>query len=113
MSSICLNLNRRHTFARGIAILSAAVLAASIPASAQDRDDVGIHFFPGNLVVSRSVYNNNANNVKVGARSRNEQRCLSFRLQQRHPRPLFRNYLEDLPRPDHSLRLSPQQPRGA
>jgi hypothetical protein len=67
MSSICLNLNRRHTFARGIAILSAAVLAASIPASAQDRDDVGIHFFPGNLVVSRSVYNNNANNVKVGA----------------------------------------------
>jgi hypothetical protein len=68
MPSICLkNQNRRHTFARGIAILSAAALATSIPAIAQDHDDNGIHFFPGNLIVSRSVYDNNANNVKVGA----------------------------------------------
>jgi hypothetical protein len=59
--------NRRHTFARGVAILSAAALTTSIPAIAQDHDDAGIHFFPGNLIVSRSVYDNNANNVKVGA----------------------------------------------
>jgi len=68
MPSICLkNQNRRHAFARGIAILSAAALATSIPAIAQDHDDNGVHFFPGNLIVSRSVYDNNANNVKVGA----------------------------------------------
>jgi hypothetical protein len=68
MPSICLqNQNRRRTFARGIAILSAAALATSIPAIAQDHDDNGIHFFPGNLIVSRSVYDNNANNVKIGA----------------------------------------------
>jgi hypothetical protein len=68
MPSICLkNQNRRHTFARGIAILSAAALATSIPAVAQDHAGAGIHFFPGNLIVSRSVYDNNANNVKVGA----------------------------------------------
>ena len=29
-----------------------------------DRDDV--HFYPGNLIVSRSVYDNNADNVTVG-----------------------------------------------
>jgi hypothetical protein len=68
MPSICLkSQNRRHAFARGIAILSAAAIATSIPAIAQDHDDAGIHFFPGNLIVSRSVYDNNANNVKVGA----------------------------------------------
>jgi hypothetical protein len=68
MPSICpKNQNRRHTFARGVAILSAAALTTSIPAIAQDHDDAGIHFFPGNLIVSRSVYDNNANNVKVGA----------------------------------------------
>jgi hypothetical protein len=52
---------------KGLAILSAAAIATSIPAIAQDHDDAGIHFFSGNLVVSRSVYDNNANNVKVGA----------------------------------------------
>jgi len=52
---------------KGLAILSAAAFATSIPAMAQDHDDAGIHFFPGNLIVSRSVYDNNANNVKVGA----------------------------------------------
>jgi hypothetical protein len=55
---------------KGIAILSAAAIATSIPAIAQDHDDDAhfhIRFFPGNLVVSRSVYDNNANNVKVGA----------------------------------------------
>ena len=68
MPSICLkNRNRRHTFARGIAILSAAAIATSIPAIAQEHDDAGIHLFPGSLIVSRSVYDNNSNNVKVGA----------------------------------------------
>jgi hypothetical protein len=53
---------------KGAAALSLATLAAGIPASAQDRDhEADIHFYPGNLVVSRSLYNNNANNVKVGA----------------------------------------------
>ena len=56
-----------HPLAKGIATLSFVALATSIPAIAQDHDDNGIHFFPGNLVVSRSVYDNNANNVKVGA----------------------------------------------
>jgi hypothetical protein len=52
---------------KGLAILSVASLA-SIPVTAQDQDhDARIHFYPGNLVVSRSVYDNNANNVKVGA----------------------------------------------
>jgi hypothetical protein len=67
MPSICFkNRNRRHIIARGIAILSAAAIATSIPAIAQEHDDSGIHFFPGNLVVSRSVYDNNANNIAVG-----------------------------------------------
>jgi hypothetical protein len=52
---------------KGLAILSAAALATSIPALAEDHDNDHIHFFSGNLVVSRSVYDNNANNVKVGA----------------------------------------------
>ena len=54
--------------AKSLAALSLTALAASIPASAQDHDrDSDIHFYPGNLVVSRSVYDNNSNNVKVGA----------------------------------------------
>jgi hypothetical protein len=53
---------------RAIAAISTSVLVASIPAVAQnskpDRDR--FFFFPGNLVVSRSVYDNNPNNVQVG-----------------------------------------------
>jgi hypothetical protein len=68
MPSICLkNRTRRHTFAKTISAVSLAAIATSIPVLAQDRDDAGIHFFSGNLVVSRSVYDNNVNNVKVGA----------------------------------------------
>jgi hypothetical protein len=52
----------------GIAAMSFGALIATIPASAQDskggRDS--FLFSPGNLVVSRSVYDNNSNNVKVG-----------------------------------------------
>jgi hypothetical protein len=59
----------RLASAKGIALLSLAALATSNPAIAQDHDDAHTHirFFSGNLVVSRSVYDNNANNVKVGA----------------------------------------------
>jgi hypothetical protein len=51
---------------QGLAILSAAAVATSVPAIAQDHEDNGVHFFRGNLVVSRSVYDNNANNIAVG-----------------------------------------------
>jgi hypothetical protein len=50
---------------KGLAILSVASLA-SIPTLAEDHDNDRIVFFPGNLIVSRSVYDNNANNIKVG-----------------------------------------------
>jgi hypothetical protein len=55
---------------RAIAVISVSALVATIPAvaqSPQDGHDHGrIFFFPGNLVVSRSVYDNNPNNVQVG-----------------------------------------------
>jgi hypothetical protein len=67
------NLVCRQILTRGIAILSLSALAATLPAHAEDRDNdkdhgdsAGIHFFSGNLVVSRSVYDNNANNITVG-----------------------------------------------
>jgi hypothetical protein len=53
--------------AKGIAVLSLAALATSNPAGAEDLDHTHVHFFSGNLVVSRSVYDDNANNVKIGA----------------------------------------------
>jgi hypothetical protein len=47
-----------------------SIIAAVTPASAQDRDHDRDHarflFWPGNLVVSRSVYDNNPKNVTVG-----------------------------------------------
>jgi hypothetical protein len=58
---------RRLASAKAIAVLSLAAAATTNPAGAEDRDHTHIHFFSGNLVVSRSVYDNNANNVKVGA----------------------------------------------
>jgi hypothetical protein len=59
------NLSRR-ALVNGAAAFSLAFLATGIPALAQGFDDSLIHFFPGNLVVSRSVYDNNANNIAVG-----------------------------------------------
>ena len=57
-----------NSFQRAIAAISVSVLLAAIPAVAQnpktDRDR--FFFWPGNLVVSRSVYDNNPNNVQVG-----------------------------------------------
>jgi hypothetical protein len=53
---------------KGVVVLSLGALVASLPAAAREPEfEAGIHFYPGNLVVSRSVYDNNANNVKVGA----------------------------------------------
>ena len=57
-----------HPFVKGIVTISLGALAVSLPAIAQEPGlNAGIHFYPGNLIVSRSVYDNNANNVKVGA----------------------------------------------
>src|SRR6202789_1212451 len=57
-----------HPFVKGIVTISLGALAASLPAIAHEPGlNAGIHFYPGNLIVSRSVYDNNANNVKVGA----------------------------------------------
>src|SRR6202041_1170119 len=58
--------NSWHPLVKGLAILSVAPLV-TIPAIAEHHDDNDrIYFFPGNLVVSRSVYDNNANNIAVG-----------------------------------------------
>jgi hypothetical protein len=60
--------NSWHPFVKGIVAISLGAIAFSVPAIAQEPGlDAGIFFYPGNLVVSRSVYDNNANNVKVGA----------------------------------------------
>jgi hypothetical protein len=57
----------RLASARGIAVLSFAALATSNPAGAEDHPHSHVRFVSGNLVVSRSVYDNNASNVKIGA----------------------------------------------
>jgi hypothetical protein len=54
--------NLRRVLVQRLAVLSLAALASSLAASAQ----TGPYFQPGNLVVSRSVYDNNPNNVQVG-----------------------------------------------
>jgi hypothetical protein len=52
---------------RGLATMAMAAIASSSFATAQEfHPDRGRVFRPGNLVVSRSVYDNNPNNVKVG-----------------------------------------------
>jgi hypothetical protein len=63
-----LNANRSGALKRAIAAVSFAAFVATIPAFAQDQKDSRDNFFfwPGNLVVSRSVYDNNPNNVRVG-----------------------------------------------
>jgi hypothetical protein len=50
---------------KAAAVLTLSALA-TLPAVAQNHDDPFPFFFPGNLVVSRSVYDNNANNIAVG-----------------------------------------------
>ena len=57
------NTDRGRAVVRWLAIVSGIVLAGVVPAGAQN----GSQFFsPGNLVISRSVYDNNPNNVQVG-----------------------------------------------
>ena len=53
---------------KAIAALSFSALIASLTVNAQDSKPNHNNFFfwPGNLVVSRSVYDNNPNNVQVG-----------------------------------------------
>ena len=58
--------NRSHALGNLITTLTLAILGNSIPASAQAFGDPFPYFLPGNLVVSRSVYDNNANNIAVG-----------------------------------------------
>ena len=63
----CSNTRRTiHALAQATAVLGIAL--ATIAAGAQQSADHGkpAHFAPGNLVVSRSVYDNNPANVKVG-----------------------------------------------
>ena len=59
--------NRSHALGKLITALTLAIVANSIPALAQAFGDPFPHFLPGNLVVSRSVYDNNANNIAAGA----------------------------------------------
>jgi hypothetical protein len=60
--------NSWHPFVKGLVTLSLGALAVGAPAIAQEPDlNAGMNFYPGNLVVSRSVYDNKADNVKVGA----------------------------------------------
>jgi len=53
---------------RAVAAIAIVAIVATIPAVAQksnnDRDHNRFFFWPGNLVVSRSVYDNNPNNVQ-------------------------------------------------
>jgi hypothetical protein len=70
MQSVVKSKSPWQPFIKGWVTLSLGVLAAtmSISAIAQEPElQAGMYFYPGNLVVSRSVYDNNAHNVKVGA----------------------------------------------
>jgi hypothetical protein len=65
--------NNRHFIFRCLAALSIAALALTLTARAEDdhgddhdRDHDKTQFYPGNLIVSRSVYDNKAATVKVG-----------------------------------------------
>jgi len=61
----------QRAFTRSAALLSLAFLAGGLASHAQDFGhdhdrDRDRHFWPGNLVVSRTVYDNNPKNVKTG-----------------------------------------------
>ncbi len=51
---------------RLITAITLGALVAAIPATAQKSTNTTPFFSPGNLVVSRTVYDNNPNNVQVG-----------------------------------------------
>ncbi len=56
----------REIPSRLLALAPAAILALTAVASAQDHDRSETRLYPGNLVVSRSVYDNNPANIAVG-----------------------------------------------
>jgi hypothetical protein len=60
--------HQRLLFAGSIFALALTSLATGVTLQAQERHDKGpdFQFLPGNLVVSRSVYDNKASNVTVG-----------------------------------------------
>jgi hypothetical protein len=60
---------QRGCFKKVLAAISLSAIATAIPAVAQNQNHKNEpdFFLPGNLVVSRSVYDNNPNNVQVGA----------------------------------------------
>ena len=58
---------RLRVLGRRIAVVSLISLMVSLAATAEDKKDKK-HFQPENLVVSRSVYDNNAGNVAIGAK---------------------------------------------
>jgi hypothetical protein len=57
----------RRVFGHKFAAVALVTLVGCLAAIAEDHDNDDKHFQPGNLVVSRSVYDNNKDNVKVGA----------------------------------------------
>jgi hypothetical protein len=59
--------DRRKALVNSIAAISFSVFLCQLPATAQNFPfGNSKKFWPGNLVISRSVYDNNANNVLVG-----------------------------------------------
>jgi hypothetical protein len=56
-----------HVLAQATTVLSIALAALSAGAQQHRGHEEDAHFWPGNLVVSRSVYDNNPANVTVGA----------------------------------------------
>jgi hypothetical protein len=55
-----------HALAQATAVLGIALATCAAGAQQHGSHQDAAHFFPGNLVVSRSVYDNNPANVKVG-----------------------------------------------
>jgi hypothetical protein len=57
----------RRVLGHKFAAVALVTLVGCLAAIAEEHDNDDKHFQPGNLVVSRSVYDNNKDNVKVGA----------------------------------------------
>jgi len=57
----------RRVLGHKFAAVALVTLVGCLAAIAEEHDNDGQHFWPGNLVVSRSVYDNNKGNVAVGA----------------------------------------------
>src|SRR5260370_31274115 len=57
---------RWNSLTRVLAVISVSVFVFTIPILAKNKPRQERFFWPGNLIVSRSVYDNNPNNVQVG-----------------------------------------------